>query len=134
VSPCPPAAEDREWALRRALQQINMEIEKASRNSVAIWFPMGNSNLRVVRLAPRESRLLNSRCGTGGTGSCVPFVVAAGGSSAGRGCAWLSAKGRLPPCAPADVPAGIATACSSAAGKRRPSLCVWKCWMSRRQQ
>ena len=62
----PPAAEDREWALRRALQQINVEIEKASRNSVAIWFPMGNSNLRVVRLAPRESRLLNSRCGAGG--------------------------------------------------------------------
>ncbi|PRW56340.1 phophatdylinositol 4-kinase [Chlorella sorokiniana] len=53
--------EDRQWALRRALQQINAEIEKASRNGVAIWFPMGEANLRVVRLAPRESRLLNSR-------------------------------------------------------------------------
>lgn len=58
----PRAAEDREWALRRALQQINAEIEKASRNGVAIWFPMGDTNLRVVRLSPRESRLLNSRC------------------------------------------------------------------------
>ncbi len=58
----PPAADDRQWALRRALQQINVEIEKASRNGVAIWFPMGEADLRVVRLAPRESRLLNSRC------------------------------------------------------------------------
>lgn len=32
---------------------------------VAIWFPMGEANLRVVRLAPRESRLLNSRCAEG---------------------------------------------------------------------
>ncbi|KAL4457452.1 hypothetical protein ABPG75_012317 [Micractinium tetrahymenae] len=53
--------DDRQWALRKALQQINVEIEKASRNGVAIWFPMGEANLRVVRLAPRESRLLNSR-------------------------------------------------------------------------
>ena len=56
------AAEDREWALRKVLQNINTQVERASRAGVAIWFPMGDSNLRVVRLAARESNLLNSRC------------------------------------------------------------------------
>ena len=37
--PPPCAAEDRQWALRRALQQINAEIEKASRNGEARCFP-----------------------------------------------------------------------------------------------
>ncbi|GAB4820846.1 hypothetical protein N2152v2_007892 [Parachlorella kessleri] len=53
--------EDREWALRKVLQNINTQVERASRTGVAIWFPMGDSNLRVVRLAARESNLLNSR-------------------------------------------------------------------------
>jgi hypothetical protein len=71
-SPFRSAADDRQWALRRALQQINVEIEKASRNGVAIWYPLGEggANLRVVRLAARESRLLNSRSVHISAGQC----------------------------------------------------------------
>ncbi|KAK2076370.1 hypothetical protein QBZ16_000895 [Prototheca wickerhamii] len=36
-------------------------IEQASRKGVAVWFPMGRRVRRVVRLAERESVLLNSR-------------------------------------------------------------------------
>jgi hypothetical protein len=53
--------EDREWALRRGLEEINKEIEAASRNGVACWFPMGTRNERIVRLAANEAQLLNSR-------------------------------------------------------------------------
>ncbi|KAL6768298.1 PIK3 [Auxenochlorella protothecoides x Auxenochlorella symbiontica] len=53
--------EDREWALRQVLASINVQIEAASRKGVAVWFPMGTRARRVVRLAPRESNLLNSR-------------------------------------------------------------------------
>jgi len=55
-------AEDRHWALHKALTSINTEMDRASRSGVAIWWPMGRSlRQRVVRLAYRESRLLNSR-------------------------------------------------------------------------
>jgi hypothetical protein len=54
--------EDRDWALHKALTSINAEMDRASRSGVAIWWPMGRSlRQRVVRLAYRESRLLNSR-------------------------------------------------------------------------
>jgi phosphatidylinositol 4-kinase B len=52
--------EEREWALRKALQRINTELERASKSGMAVWFPMGRHNQRVVRLAWRESSLLNS--------------------------------------------------------------------------
>lgn len=54
--------EDREWALRNGLEEINKEIEAASRNGVSCWFPMGTRNERIVRLATKEAQLLNSRC------------------------------------------------------------------------
>ena len=53
--------EERDWALRKALQSINAELERASKTGMAVWFPMGTHNQRVVRLAWRESVLLNSR-------------------------------------------------------------------------
>ncbi len=53
---------ERQWALHKALRNINTEIEKASSSGVAIWFPMTRAApQRVVRIAYRESRLLNSR-------------------------------------------------------------------------
>lgn len=53
---------ERQWALHKALRNINTEIEKASAAGVAIWFPMTRAApQRVIRLAYRESRLLNSR-------------------------------------------------------------------------
>lgn len=48
ASVCWPAAEDRQWALRRALQQINAEIEKASRNGEHL---PGTSTLHPHRCA-----------------------------------------------------------------------------------
>lgn len=62
VHPWCALQEDREWALRKGLQEINKEIEAASRNGVACWFPMGTRNERIVRLAADEAQLLNSRC------------------------------------------------------------------------
>ncbi|KDD71527.1 hypothetical protein H632_c4855p0, partial [Helicosporidium sp. ATCC 50920] len=53
--------EDRDWALRRVLQSIDDEVDRAAKRGVAIWFPQGQRNARVVRLEPRESNLLNSR-------------------------------------------------------------------------
>ena len=53
--------EDREWALKRGLDEINKEIEAASRADVACWFPMGTRDERIVRLAAKEAQLLNSR-------------------------------------------------------------------------
>ena len=47
---------------------------------------MGDSNLRVVRLAPRESRLLNSRCGTGVSGCWWWQQVAAAEAEGVPGC------------------------------------------------
>ncbi|KAK9837506.1 hypothetical protein WJX81_007387 [Elliptochloris bilobata] len=55
------APEDRQWALMRGLEEINKEIEAASRSGVACWFPMGTCNERIMRLAAREATLLNSR-------------------------------------------------------------------------
>ena len=57
--------EDREWALKRGLDEINKEIEAASRADVACWFPMGTRDERIVRLAAKEAQLLNSRCLSG---------------------------------------------------------------------
>ena len=54
--------EDRQWALRRGLEEINKEIEAASRSGIAsCWFPMGTRNERIIRLAAKEASLLNSR-------------------------------------------------------------------------
>ena len=54
--------EDRQWALRRGLEEINLEIEAASRAGVAsCWFPMGTRHERIIRLAAKEASLLNSR-------------------------------------------------------------------------
>ncbi|GAX76345.1 hypothetical protein CEUSTIGMA_g3791.t1 [Chlamydomonas eustigma] len=53
--------EERQRALRSALDSINREIEYAARKNVAIWFPMGAHNERVLRLAAKEAVLLNSR-------------------------------------------------------------------------
>ena len=53
---------ERQWALHKALRNINTEIDRASHGSVAIWFPMARAApQRLIRLAYRESRLLNSR-------------------------------------------------------------------------
>jgi phosphatidylinositol 4-kinase len=55
------ADQDRQWALQKFLGNLNAEIEKASSHGVAIWFPMTlGAPQRVVRLACKESRLLNS--------------------------------------------------------------------------
>lgn len=53
--------EDRQWALRKGLDEINKEIEHASRAGVACWYPMGGRNERIVRLAAKDAVLLNSR-------------------------------------------------------------------------
>lgn len=53
--------EEREWALRKSLHEINKEIEQASMMGVACWFPMGSRNQRIVRLAAKDAVLLNSR-------------------------------------------------------------------------
>lgn len=54
--------EDRQWALQKALHSINAEMDRAAKAGVAIWWPMGRSlQQRVVRLAYKESKLLNSR-------------------------------------------------------------------------
>ncbi|KAK9814469.1 hypothetical protein WJX72_006450 [[Myrmecia] bisecta] len=55
------AQEDRQYALRRGLEEINKEIELASRHGVACWFPLGCRNERIVRLTAKEAVLLNSR-------------------------------------------------------------------------
>lgn len=63
------ATEDRQWALRRGLEEINKEIEAASRSGIAsCWFPMGTRNERIIRLAAKEASLLNSR-------EKAPFVL-----------------------------------------------------------
>ena len=43
------------------MEEINKEIELASRMGVACWFPMSARNERIVRLAGKEAILLNSR-------------------------------------------------------------------------
>lgn len=53
--------EYRQWALCRALEALNAEIDKTARNGVAIWFPMGRKTDRVVRLVSNEVAILNSR-------------------------------------------------------------------------
>lgn len=58
------AHEDRQWALIRGLEDISQEVQAASRSGVAIWSPMGAGNQRIVRIAARDAKLLNSRCGT----------------------------------------------------------------------
>lgn len=55
--------EDRRAVLHKALQRINAEIDRAARRGISIWFPSCcHNHQRVVRLAYRESVLLNSRC------------------------------------------------------------------------
>ena len=80
--------EDRQVVLHKALQRINLEIDKASRKGVAIWFPSFQDHQRVVRLACRESTLLNSRWGA--VGWEVGPVLGSSGSSprAGAGAVW----------------------------------------------
>ena len=54
--------DEREWALHKALQSINNEMDRAAAAGVAVWWPLGRSlHQRVLRLAYRESHLLNSR-------------------------------------------------------------------------
>ena len=53
--------DDRQFALKKGLEEINKEIDQAGRMGVACWFPMGNKNERIVRLAAEEAVLLNSR-------------------------------------------------------------------------
>ena len=48
-------------ALKRALMDINSEIDLCNANGVAVWFPMGCKNQRVLRLVPDEAVLLDSR-------------------------------------------------------------------------
>jgi len=48
-------------ALKRALMDINSEIDLCNANGLAVWFPMGCKNQRVLRLVPDEAILLNSR-------------------------------------------------------------------------
>ena len=55
------AHEDRQWALMRGLEDISAEIQAATRSGVAIWSPMGTGDDRIVRIAARECKLLNSR-------------------------------------------------------------------------
>lgn len=53
---------ERQWALHKALRNINVEIDRATQSGVAIWFPMARAApQRLIRLAYRETRLLNSR-------------------------------------------------------------------------
>jgi hypothetical protein len=58
------AHEDRQWALMRGLEDISQEIQAATKSGVAIWSPMGTGDDRIVRIAARECKLLNSRRGT----------------------------------------------------------------------
>ncbi|KAL6758986.1 hypothetical protein V8C86DRAFT_3133779, partial [Haematococcus lacustris] len=53
--------EERHRALRLALEDINIELEQAALRGVAVWFPMGGRNERVLRIAAKEAVLLNSR-------------------------------------------------------------------------
>ena len=55
------AHEDRQWALMRGLEDISQEIQAATKSGVAIWSPMGTGDDRIVRIAARECKLLNSR-------------------------------------------------------------------------
>eukprot|EP00210_Caulerpa_lentillifera_P002705 g2585.t1 len=53
--------ESRLKALKRALADINSEIDLCNANGVTVWFPIGNRNQRVLRLVPDQTVLLNSR-------------------------------------------------------------------------
>lgn len=53
--------ESRLKALKRALADINSEIDLCNANGVTVWFPVGDQNQRVLRLVPDQTVLLNSR-------------------------------------------------------------------------
>ncbi|GMH36264.1 hypothetical protein BSKO_04132 [Bryopsis sp. KO-2023] len=53
--------EMRKKALCRALMDINAEIDLCSSKNVAVWFPMGAKNQRVLRLVANDAVILNSR-------------------------------------------------------------------------
>ena len=57
----PPLQEERQRVLRSGLDSINREIDSATLQDVAIWFPMGSCNERVIRVVSKEAVLLNSR-------------------------------------------------------------------------
>jgi len=103
--------DDRLWALRRGLADINRELDEATAAGVAVWWPLGAAGgaaERVVRLVPSRARLLASR-------DKAPFllllevlasapapVVAAGGASPGR--PRVAALGPPPGLCPAPRP------------------------------
>ena len=74
------AHEDRQWALMRGLEDISAEIQAATRSGVAIWSPMGTGDDRIVRIAARECKLLNSRRAAGGSGRSDLFSELTGKS------------------------------------------------------
>lgn len=51
----------RKKALRRALADINAEIELCAQKNIPVWSPMGNRNQRVLRLVADDAIILNSR-------------------------------------------------------------------------
>lgn len=51
----------RKKALQQALMDINAEIDLCSSKNVAVWFPMGSKNERVLRLVANDAIILNSR-------------------------------------------------------------------------
>lgn len=61
--------EERQRALRHGLESINRDLCKQARQNVAVWFPLGSCNERVLRIVSKEAVLLNSRekvCGHAG--------------------------------------------------------------------
>lgn len=51
----------RKKALQQALMDINAEIDLCASKNVAVWFPMGTKNERVLRLVANDAIILNSR-------------------------------------------------------------------------
>jgi len=58
--------EERQRALRHGLEAINRDLNKQARQNVAVWFPLGSCNERVLRIVSKEAVLLNSREKVGG--------------------------------------------------------------------
>jgi hypothetical protein len=76
--------EERQRALRHGLEAINRDLNKQARQNVAVWFPLGSCNERVLRIVSREAVLLNSREKVRGcvTYVCVHWHCVARGSAA----------------------------------------------------
>lgn len=110
------------------------QVEKASRSGVAIWFPMGDANLRVLRLASRESSLLNSRWGWAAVFAMRSGAVQRAVDSKGRArpavvLLWGTPRSGGPACSNPSHAAGLGWPCHGEV----PSLnAVLRCTPARR--